>query len=48
MEEVQQGFKSHAGFDAAAIRRHAETFGRRRFEAEMRGCIDEVLTNNNG
>ena len=33
-----------AGFDSATIRRHAETFGRARFESEFRSCIDEGLT----
>ena len=33
-----------ARFDAAAIRVHAEKFGRARFEAEMRASVDEVLT----
>lgn len=31
-------------FDPAVIRRHAERFGRDRFEAEMAACVEETLT----
>ena len=31
-------------FDSAAIRRQAERFGRERFAAEIRACIEETLT----
>jgi glycosyltransferase involved in cell wall biosynthesis len=33
-----------ARFDAGTIRVHVEKFGRARFEAEMRACVDGVLT----
>lgn len=31
-------------FDPAVIRRHAERFGRDRFEAELAACVEEILT----
>ncbi|MDE3156051.1 MAG: hypothetical protein KGN76_13160, partial [Acidobacteriota bacterium] len=31
-------------FDPAAIRRHAQRFGRERFAAEIGACVEETLT----